>query len=104
MEMKMFPPPPLPVIPIAASPLSPEQFAQWQAAGVALRKINRAAAVANFDGWSIAIFAALTFMLGYTDVTTIIIALVMGAVAAVELYYVKRLRALDLTAARRLAL
>src|SRR6478672_9922795 len=107
------PPPPPPPPPLnygqppqqraTASPLTPEQFAQWQAAGVAMRKIRRAAGVATFDGWSIACFAALTWVCGMTDPTTIAIALVMGTVAFVELRAANRLRAVDVTASRTLA-
>jgi len=41
--------------------------------------------VANFDGWTIAIFGAITLAMGMSDATNIVLSLALGAVAYVEL-------------------
>jgi hypothetical protein len=93
------PPPPPPAL-----TLTPEHVLQYQAAEVAAGKIRRAVRVARFDGWTIAIFAALTSLCGLTDPATIAIAAAMGAIAFVELRAAGRLLAFDERATKTLAL
>jgi len=84
--------------------LSPENLRELASAKAALRKINRAVSVARFDGWTIAIFAGLTFLMGMTSPTNIILALGLGTVAYLELSAASRLRRLDPTAVKMLGL
>jgi len=92
--------PPVPTPP----QLSEENLRELTAARTALRKINRAISVARFDGWTIGIFAALTFLLGITELTSIVLGLGLGVIAFVELAGATRLRRLDPQAARMLGL
>src|SRR5688572_15560261 len=100
-------PVPLPAAPSSAperSPLSEDHLRQLAAANFALRKIRRVASIARFDGWTVAVFAALTALFGLTQPITLLIALVMAAIAAVELRGADKLQRLDLTAPRTLAI
>ena len=69
---------------------------------MAFGRIRRAAAYGTFDGWTIAIFAALSFVCGLSSVVGIAMGIGMGTIAAVELWAVGRLRRLDPAAARML--
>jgi hypothetical protein len=82
--------------------LSPEQLAQLAAARLASKRLRRAVSVATFDGWTIAIFAALTFVCGITSVSNILIGVAMGIIAYIELAGAGRLRRVDPLAARTL--
>jgi len=82
--------------------LSEENLRELAAARTALRKIARAVTVARFDGWTIAIFAGLTLLMGITDVSNIIIGVGLGVVAFVELQGASKLRRLDVAAIRML--
>jgi len=84
-------------------PLTPDQLAQLTAARLAGRKIRRAVSVATFDGWTIAIFAALTFLCGLSSPATILLGLGMAVVSYVELTNAAKLRRVDPSAPRRLA-
>jgi hypothetical protein len=90
-------PPPLPP---AASPLAAEHLQQLAAAKVAGKRISRAVAVARFDGWSVAAFAGLTFLFGFTSLPSVVMAAGLGAVAFVELRGAGRIRQLQSDAAR----
>jgi hypothetical protein len=90
-------PPPLPP---AASPLSAEHLQQLAAAKVTGKRISRAVAVARFDGWSIAAFAGLTLLFGFTSLPSIVMAAGLGAVAFMELRGAGRIRQLQAEAAR----
>ena len=93
--------PPLPpALPPAASPLSVEHLHQLAAAKAAGKRIARAVTVAQFDGWSVGAFAALTLLFGFTSVSGILIAAGMGAVAFLELRGAARIRQLQPEAAR----
>ncbi|MCY2950747.1 MAG: hypothetical protein NTU53_02070, partial [Planctomycetota bacterium] len=83
--------------------LTPDQLAQLTAARLASRKIRRAVSVATFDGWTIAIFAALTFLCGLSSPATILLGLGMAGVSYVELSNAAKLRRTDPSALRRLA-
>lgn len=67
------------------------------------RRIRRAAAVASFHGWSFAVFAGLSLLLGAFSLTSLLIGLALAVVACNELAGAKRLRQLDERAPRRLA-
>jgi hypothetical protein len=82
--------------------LSEENLRELATARQSLRKVNRAISVARFDGWTIAIFAGLTLLMGITDPTNILLALCLGTVAYVELSGAAKLRRLDPSAVRML--
>lgn len=95
--------PPLPPpLPPAASPLSAEHLRQLAAARAAGKRISRAVAVARFDGWSVAAFAALTLLFGFTSVSGIVMAAGLGLVAFLELRGAGKIRNLEPGAARAL--
>jgi hypothetical protein len=97
-------PQPVISVPPNAPQLTEENLRDLHAAATAMRRIKRTVSIATFDGWSIGIFAVLTWLCGTTDPVNIIMGLGMGAIAAVELTGAKRLRRLDPRAARMLAL
>src|SRR5437762_3656804 len=85
-------PPPL----AAAVPqLSQDNLLQLAAARTTGRKLRRAISVASFDGWSIAIFAALTFVCSLTDLLGLLMAIGLGAIACIELRGANKLRRLE---------
>jgi hypothetical protein len=93
-------PPPIPAIPLPY--FTPEHLREMEIAKKGSRKIRRAVSVANFDGWTLAIFGALTLVMGFTNFTNILLSLGLGAVAYVELRYAARLKRLQSEAARTL--
>jgi hypothetical protein len=98
------PPLPVPAIPIAAGPLTPEHLTQLAAAKASSKAIRRAVSVANFDGWGLAVFAALSLVCGFYSVSGWIVAVGMGFAAFVELRAAGRLSQLDPDAPRVLAI
>ena len=69
----------------------------------AAKKIRRVATVATGDAWTIAIFAALSFICGLTSgVSGILMGVAMGVVAYVEFTGASRVRRLDASATRTL--
>src|SRR4051794_19241609 len=102
-KSEMIAPPPLPVI--APPPnVSPEHLRQLAAARADAKKVRRAISVANFDGWTIGAFGALTLLLGLTDPSSIAMGLGMIAVAWIELRGASRLKRLDSSAGRMLGM
>ncbi|MGE5612144.1 MAG: hypothetical protein ACM359_23050 [Bacillota bacterium] len=93
-------PPALPGSPVGL--LSQEQLQQLAVAQLASRKIRRAVAVATFDGWTLAIFAALSFVCGLSSISGILMGIGMGVVAWIELCGARQLRRLNAQAAKRL--
>jgi hypothetical protein len=92
-------------IPAAALPppqLSPEHLQQLAVARQAARKVRRAAAVASFDAWTIAIFAALSLVTSLTEPSGLLLCVGMIAVAVVEFRGAAALKRLDPDAARTL--
>ena len=85
--------------PTSAPQLSAEHLAQLQSSGVALRKIRRATAVANFDAWTVGVFGAITLVFGLNDFSSIILGGGMIVVAIVELRSAAKFKALDVAAA-----
>ena len=97
----------LPVAPLAGGappPLTPDQFQQWAAAGSAIQPIRRAVGVATFDAWCTAVFAGLTVLCGFSTPSALLLGLGMGGVAFTSFRGLARLRSLDVTAPRTLAL
>jgi hypothetical protein len=82
---------------------SPAHLAQLGAARLASKKIRRVIAVANFDGWGIAVFAAITLVFSLTSLSGILLGLGMAYVAWRELSSAAALGRLDIGATRRLA-
>lgn len=58
--------------------------------------------MALFDGWSIAVFAILTFIGGIFGAVGFLLGALMGVIAFVELFHANRLRSLDVRAPRAL--
>jgi len=83
---------------------SPEHLAQLDAARLAIKKIRRAVSVANFDGWTIAAFAAISIVCSLTSPPGILLGLGMTYIAWRELSSGAALRRLDTGALRRLAI
>jgi hypothetical protein len=93
----------MPVQPVVQqSPLSPQHLREMQDARVRAKKVRRCIAVANFDGWSVGIFGALTLLFGLFSVVGWLLGGGMLAIAYVELSTVPRLKRLAPGAARRL--
>jgi hypothetical protein len=82
--------------------LSEEHLRQLAAARKAVRKVRRAIKVASFDGWTVGVFGALTFLTGLTDPSGLLMGAGMGAVAFVELRAASRLRRLETGVTRTL--
>src|SRR5438067_2234877 len=89
-----------PAFPPVSPTLSPEHLLQIQEASRNARRIRRAVSVARFDGYTLALFAALTFVFGLSDRPSIVIAGIMATVAGVELHTAFRLQRLDPAASR----
>ena len=90
--------------PVEGSPFSPEQLLEITTARIRGRKISRAATVATFSGWSLAVFAFFSLLLGIFDLTTFILGICFCGTAYFELRGAKGLRALDVNAPRLLAI
>jgi hypothetical protein len=86
----------------APQPLSAEHLQQLEAARKLGRKIGKAVSVALFDGWAVATFATLTFLLGLMSIPGMLMGAGMGIVAWLELRGARGLRRLDPAAARLL--
>jgi len=84
--------------------MSEEHLRQLAWARQVGKKVHRAAGLARFDAWTIAIFGALTFLFGITDPPSAALGLIMCAVAFVEFRGCARLRALDSRAAKTLGI
>jgi hypothetical protein len=98
-----------PILPAAASaaagPLSPENVAQLKQARDQGKKLRRAAGVATFSAWSMAVFAALTLPLSLVfGLWNLVFAVVLGLTAAFEFRGAAGLRRLDVRAPRLLML
>ena len=98
---------PVPAKPHAAggaegSPLSPEHLKQMEEARQRAKKIRRCIAVANFDGWSVGVFGALTLLFGVFTLTGWLLGGGMLAVAYVELSAVPSLKRLEPSVTKRL--
>jgi hypothetical protein len=83
---------------------SPEHLAQLDAARLASKKLRRAVAYANFDGWGIAAFAALSIAFSLTSPSGLLLGVGMAYIAWRELSTAPALARLDPLAPRRLAI
>lgn len=88
----------------ASFPLAPDQLADIAQARARGRKVNRAATVAAFSGWSTAVLAFLTLLGGLFSLPALALGASMAGVAMVELRGARALRRLDPAAPKRLAL
>ncbi len=86
----------------SASPLSAENLREMQDARQRAKRIRRCIAVANFDGWSVGVFGALTLLFGFFSVVGWALGGGMCLIAYVELSSVAGLKRVDPQAARRL--
>src|SRR2546430_17396613 len=77
-----------------------EQIAEARLRGKAIR---RAATLAALSGWSLAIFAGITFLTGLFDPPTWMLGAGLGLVACVELRGARDLRRVQVRATKRLA-
>ncbi len=80
--------------------LSPEHIAQLAKARKSLKKVRRAISVAQFDGWTIAIFGGITLLTGITDWKSVGVGGGLVAIAYVELRAASRLAKMDRDALR----
>ena len=85
------------------TPFTPQQLAELETARRAMRPIKRAIFFAHTDGWSLAVFAVLSILIGLSSVTAILIGTALGIVAYVELSTIPKLKKLDPTAPKILA-
>jgi hypothetical protein len=75
--------------------LTEANLRELAAAKLGLRRINRAVSVARFDGWTIAIFAGLSLLCGFSSPSGILLSIALGAIAYVELRAATALKRLD---------
>ena len=79
----------------AGHPLSPEQLQAFSAAHQRRRRIDRAAAVATFNGWSSGVFAVLTLPFALFSVVALFLATGLGIIAYHEFKGRRGLRQLN---------
>ncbi|MCA9286083.1 MAG: hypothetical protein KDA22_12740 [Phycisphaerales bacterium] len=88
----------------AAGPLSPEHLALLAEGRRRTRKVRRAAGYATASGWTLVVFAALTFTgVLFGDFVSLAIAVALAVLGANELRGGAELRRFDAGGARRLA-
>jgi hypothetical protein len=87
-----------------APQLTEANLRELAASKLALSRINRAVTVARFDGWTIALFAGLSLLCGFSSPVGVILSLALGGIAAVELYSAIALKKLDPESTRRLGI
>src|SRR5947209_4538850 len=75
--------------------ISAEHLGQLQEARRRMRKIRRAINAATLDGWSLAVFGLMTFMLGMGDVVAVVLGAGLMAIGGIELYAARRLKRLE---------
>jgi hypothetical protein len=86
------------------SPLTPAHLAELQLADQRSKKIRRAAFVATSDACISACFTGITFLSAVLSPSSLLLAIPMGIITFNAFRGAKRLRALDLSAPRFLAL
>src|SRR5438309_2180191 len=93
--------PPLQPLPYAQAPqvappqISAEHLQQLQNAKRGMRKIRRAISAATFDGWTLAVFGLMTFMLGMGDGVAVVLGAGLMTIGGIELYAARRLKRLE---------
>lgn len=85
-----------------AAAFSPEQMQAITIARRQARKISRAAAIAAFSGWTLAVFAVITILCGLFSIPAFLLGLGLAVVAWLELRGSRGLRVFDLAAPHRL--
>jgi hypothetical protein len=89
---------------VAPGGLSPEQFQQLADARQRGTKIRRAISVAKFNAWTIAIFAGFTLIGAIFSLWAALLGIGMAIVAYFEFQGAERLRKLDASVAKALAI
>lgn len=90
--------------PDTAAPLGPQHLAEIADARVRAAKIRRAASVATLSGWTLGFFAGCTALgVVFGDISSGVIALCLGIVAAIELRGASQIKAMNVNAPRMLA-
>lgn len=84
----------------ASNPLSQQNMQELAVARAGGKKVRRAIRVALFDGWTLAFFACLTVLFSIGSLPSMMIGVVLGGIAAIELYGASRLRKLDSSACK----
>ncbi len=77
-------------------PLSAEHVRVIASSVKRRRKIKRAASVASFNGWSAAVFAAISLPFGFWSMTALVIGVGLGVIAFNEFYGRRMLQRMDL--------
>lgn len=90
--------------PLDPAAIAPEQIHALTTARLRARKVVRAANTAAFSGWTCAVFAVITLLLGIFSLPSFLLGLGLGAAALIELRCGKSLRRFDVRAPRTLAL
>ena len=75
--------------------ISAEHLVQLQNAKRGMRKIRRAIGTATFDGWTLAVFGVMTFVLGMGDWLALALGAGLMAIGGIELYAARRLKRLE---------
>jgi hypothetical protein len=86
------------------SPLTPEHLAELHRAQQRSRKVRRAAGIATVDAYISAFFTAITALSAAFSPSAILLAIPLAVITCNSFQGAKRLRALDLSAPRYLAL
>ena len=87
---------------VADSPLSAADMHAYEDSRLRLKKINRAAGVARFNGWTSGIFAVFSLLGGLFSLTSFLLGVALAIVSYNEFKGGKRLQLLDRDAARTL--
>lgn len=104
--MSALPNPPVPPrgsLPRLVAAPTAEQLAAIEHARRRFGRVRRAATVARFSGWSLAIFAGLTILTGFMHLDVLALGAALGGIAFVELRGARAFRRLDDRAAWLLA-
>jgi hypothetical protein len=94
-------PPPIP--PAIPQQLTPENLQQLQSARAAMKKIRRAVNAARLEGYSVAIFGAISFVFSIGSVSGMLFSAILTAIGVIEITAASKLVRLDLRAPRILA-
>jgi hypothetical protein len=86
--------------PIPQANLSPESLAELKTARAAMKKIRRAILSARIEGYSIAIFGALSFAFSIGNFWDMFVSAILTAIGIIEINGASKLARLDLRATR----